>query len=261
MPERISFILSTGRTGTKALAEGLAGGGVHSPHQPPFSRLLTIASNYYLHGWLPKSALVWLVRRTRIPQIERSHCRFYVQVFSLDYLPARIVAEQHPDTRIVQIVRDPRTFVPSYLNWIHTRFKSFVANKFVPGWHPSGFFTKERSWRNWSQMSEFQRVCWHWSFKNRTIESLFKNTSHYTLVRFEDLFLGEERQIVLQSMVSFLGIPYRDRYKSVYRQAKNPSRKTYCSDWHQWAPERQAQLLEICGDYMARVGYSLETVS
>jgi len=53
MPKRIVFILSTGRTGTRTLAEGLNGGDILSRHQPPFSRLLTIASNYYLHGWLP----------------------------------------------------------------------------------------------------------------------------------------------------------------------------------------------------------------
>jgi hypothetical protein len=179
-------------------------------------------------------------------------------VFSLDYLPARIVADQYPNTRIVHIVRDPRTFVPSYLNWMHTRFKSYVANKCVPGWHPSGYHLGEMSWQEWARMDEFERVCWQWSYKNQTIESLFKDTSHYTLIRFEDLFLREERQTVLESMVSFLGVPYRDRYKSVFEQAKNLSHKTYCSGWHQWAPEMQAQLLEICGDYMARIGYSRE---
>ena len=71
-PEKIVFFLSTSRTGTKSLAEGLMRNDVNSPHQPPFSRLLTIASNYYLHGWLTKHMLEWLVGRLREPQIFRS---------------------------------------------------------------------------------------------------------------------------------------------------------------------------------------------
>ena len=122
-PEKIVFVLSTGRTGTKTLAEGLAGDDIKSPHQPPFSRLLTIASNYYLHGWLPMSVLERLVIRLREPQILNSDCRDYVQVFSLDYLPAKIISERHPNVAIVHIVRDPRTFVRSYLNWMHSRWQ------------------------------------------------------------------------------------------------------------------------------------------
>ena len=139
MPEKIVFFLSTSRTGTKTLAEGLESDDILSPHQPPFSRLLTIASNCYLHGWLSKHMLEWLVYRLREPQIFSAQCRYYIQVFSLDHLPAKIIQEKHPNVYIVHIVRDPRTFVPSYLNWVHSRFKSLVANRIIFGWHPSGF--------------------------------------------------------------------------------------------------------------------------
>jgi hypothetical protein len=255
MPERIAFILSTGRTGTKTLAEGLAGGDILSPHQPPLSRLLTIASNYYLHGWLPERVLKWLVNRIRVPQIFQSNCRYYIQVFSLDYLPAKIISQQYSNVYIVHIVRDPRAFVTSYLNWMHTRFKSLVANKLVLGWHPSGYFTGEISWQAWRRMDEFQRVCWQWAYKNRKLEQLFEGTPHYMRVRFEDLFLGKGRQAVLESVTSFMGIPYQDRYEVVYQREKNRSRKAYFPPWQEWEPKRKKQLLDICGEPMARYGY------
>ncbi len=254
MPERIAFILSTGRTGTKALAEGLLGDDILSPHQPPFSRLLTMASNYYLHGWLPESILRWLVNRIRVPQILQTDCRYYIQVFSLDHLPAKIISQQYPNVYIIHIVRDPRTFVVSYLNWVHTRFKSFVANKLVLGWHPSGFFTREIPWRTWRRMDEFQRVCWHWSYKNALLESLFEDDERYMRIRFEDLFLAHDPE-VLKATLSFIGIPYQDRFAAMLSQSKNVSRKTYFPPWKEWEGERQRQLLNLCAEQMRHYGY------
>jgi hypothetical protein len=253
MLEKIVFILSTARTGTRTLAEGLRSDDILSFHQPAFSRLLTIASNFYLHGWLPERALEWLVVRLREPQILGADCRYYVQAYSLDHLPAKIISQRYPNVYIVHIVRDPRTFVPSYLNWMHTRFKSFVANKFVPGWHPSGFFTGQVAWRRWRRMDEFQRVCWHWTYKNALLERLFEGDERYLQVRFEDLFgAGPD---ALRSVLSFAGLPYRDEFTAMLGQSKNVSHKTYFPRWEAWKPEKQQQLLEICGEGMRRYGY------
>jgi hypothetical protein len=254
MPEKVVFILSTSRTGTKTLAEGLAGGDILSPHQPPFSRLLTITSNYYLHGWISKRALEWLVARLREPQILRADCRYYVQVYSLDYLPAKIIRQKYPNVHIIHIVRDPRTFVRSYLNWMHTRFKSFVANKFLLGWHPSGFFTGEIPWRTWRRMDEFQRVCWHWTYKNTLLEHLFEDDQRYARIRFEDLFLAHDPE-VLKAALSFVGIPYRDEFTAMLKKSENVSQRTYYPRWERWKPQRQRQLWDICGEKMKQYGY------
>ena len=254
MPEKIVFILSTSRTGTKTLAEGLQNEEVLSLHQPPYSRILTIASNYYLHGWLPGTALEWLVSRLREPQILKADCRYYIQVFSLDYLPAKILSEKFQNIYILHIVRDPRTFVRSYINWMHTRFKSFVANKLIPGWHPSGYFTKEMPWQAWHNLDEFQRVCWHWKYKNTLLEDLFKSNQNYLRVRFEDLFLTQSTA-TLKDCLSFVGIPYREEYTLMIGRSENASRKIYLSKWETWKPERKQQLLDICGNKMKDYGY------
>jgi hypothetical protein len=258
MPEKIVFILSTSRTGTKTLADELAGDGILSPHQPPYSRLLTVASNYYLHGWLPRRTLEWLVRRLREPQIMNADCRYYIQVYSLDYLPAKIISQKHPNVYVIHIVRDPRTFVRSYLNWIHSRVKSFVANKFVLGWHPSGFFTGEMHWQDWRQMDDFQRVCWHWAYKNALLKRLFEGGERYTQVKFEDLFLGPGLE-TLRAMLSFVGIPYQNRFATIIEQARNPSHKSFFPPWQDWEPELCARLDTLCGQTMARYGYGQET--
>lgn len=257
MPEKIVFVLSTSRTGTKTLAEGLAGEDIRSPHQPPFSRILTVASNYYLHGWLPRRALEWLVLRLRGPQIKNADCRYYVQVFSLDYLPAQIISERYPNVYVVHIVRDPRTFVQSYLNWMHGRFKSWMANKLVLGWHPSGYFTGDMSWSEWRQMDEFQRICWHWVYKNTLLESLFEDDERYVWIRFEDLFLTQDLE-ALKETLAFIDIPYQERFEAMLHESKNASRKTYFPAWEAWHPTWCARMDELCAPMMESFGYGQE---
>jgi len=257
-PSKVIFFLSTGRTGTKALAEGLEGNGIVSVHQPPYSRILTIASNYYLHGWLPRFALVKLTEWIRLKQIDSANGHTYVQVFALDHLAAKIVTEKRPDTLIVHMIRDPRTFVPSYINWSHTRFKSFVANKFVVGWHPSGYFTGKLSWQAWQEMNELQRVCWHWVYKNQMLASLFADYPGYKCIRFEDLFLGNESHNILRELLDFLGIRFEERFAVIYQQEKNTSRKSFFPRWVQWTSKQQEQLFDICGPLMQHYGYGLQ---
>lgn len=254
-PEAIAFILSTGRTGTKTLAEGLAGDDIKSPHQPPFSRLLTVAGNYHLHGWLSLTALEWLVARLREPQIARAGCRYYVQVFSLDYWPAKILRQKYANVSIIHLVRDPRTFVPSYLNWTRTRRRSFIANRLVLGWHPSGYFCGRFSWREWRRLDEFQRVCWHWTFKNGLVEQLFAGDARYRRIRFENLF-GERNVALLKETLAFAGIPFRPHHAALLKQEKNLSRKTYCPPWDALPAARQAQLYRLCGARMQVYGYT-----
>ncbi|MFC1885016.1 hypothetical protein ACFL2O_09610 [Thermodesulfobacteriota bacterium] len=254
MPQRIVFILSTSRTGTKALAEGLACDDVISPHQPPFSRLLTIASNYYLHGWLPEWFIKNLIFLIREPQIASASRRYYIQVFSLDHIPAKYLYDKHQDMSIIHIVRDARTFVPSYLNWMRTKTKSFIANKFVPGWHPSGFFTGAIPFKEWVRMKPYQKVSWHWAYKNRFIENTFRESDRYIRIFFEELF-SEKGPHVLEEALSRAGIPYRNSFDKIFATKKNVSKKNACPLWEKWPEKHKLELTRICGDLMRRYGY------
>jgi hypothetical protein len=254
MPEKIVFILSTGRTGTKALAEGLADEETMSAHQPPFSRLLTIASNYTVAGWLPRDVLERLVFLIRGPQILHAACRYYIQAFALDHLPAKIFSETYPNVHILHIVRDPRTFVPSYLNWIKTRKRSFVANRLIPGWHPSGYLTHEFSFQKWMRMQPYQRICWHWAYKNNALEIAFRGSKQYSRLLFEQLFSARGPE-VLEGALANAGIPFKGSYNRVFAGKKNESRNQTRLAWSRWSNAAKEDLLHLCGGLMERYGY------
>jgi hypothetical protein len=175
-------------------------------------------------------------------------------VFSLDFFPARIISRKHSNVDIIHIVRDPRTFVPSYLNWMYTRPKSYVANKLIFGWHPSGFFTGEFSWKQWRQMDVFQRVCWHWTYKNTLLEKLFAAHERYRRFRFEDLFLSGGVEM-LRALLAHVGVPYHERFASIVAEKQNASRKTRFPPWDRMTARRRQQLLAVCSGKMKHYGY------
>ncbi len=103
-------------------------------------------------------------------------------------------------------------------------------------------------------MDEFQRVCWHWTYKNTLLEKLFADDERYICVRFEDLFLAQNSE-TLKKMLTFVEIPYQERFERMLRKNKNASRKTYFPPWDAWESEKQQQMLDICGKKMRQYGY------
>jgi len=129
-----------------------------------------------------------------------------------------------------------------------------VANRIIFGWHPSGFFVGEIPWQDWRRMDEFQRVCWHWRYKNSFLENVFKDHANYNRVRFEDLF-SEKGAETLQALFSFMGIAFDPRFSTMLQKKKNFSSKKWFPPWDQWDTEKKEHLLEICGKEMKRYGY------
>ena len=68
MSERPVFLVSTGRTGTKFLANFFAeyGRDVSAYHCPRGSRLVHVLANCYERRWLPRSSMHWLWRTLRL---------------------------------------------------------------------------------------------------------------------------------------------------------------------------------------------------
>jgi hypothetical protein len=103
-------------------------------------------------------------------------------------------------------------------------------------------------------MDDFQRVCWHWKYKNALIEGLFEGYERYLRIRFEDLFLSQGVE-VLREMLRFTGIPYQEQVAAMLQTRRNESRKMHFPAWEGWGVERRQQLVNTCGENMTKYGY------
>jgi len=140
------LVLSTGRTGTKFLASLLSN---HFPksartqHESSRTRPINILTNMYFAGFIPKVFLPMTWKLLKQRELSKTELDFYIDINNFLYGIPVIEPELYPNLKVVHIIRDPRTYVRSHINWAHQNTKSFIANFWLPFWQPSPLFTGE----------------------------------------------------------------------------------------------------------------------
>ncbi|REJ67309.1 MAG: hypothetical protein DWQ31_11630 [Planctomycetota bacterium] len=255
--EKVVFVLSSGRTGTTAIARYLDEGcrGVRALHEPTPSRTLRIASGRYLAGkQKPKDMirLLWRARHKLCGEIDEA---VYVESNPFLYGFLDALGEVFDSPRVVHVVRDPRTMIRSALNFGAQRGLKWLANTFVPYWliKPEHLhFAPERRWR---QMSAVERIAWYWSVINAHLnrgEELYGEL--YRRVRYEDLFAEDGGGV--RELIDWIGLEERPgELDKRMQQRINESRHAELPEWPAWpAADRQA-VEHHCGELMGRYGY------
>ncbi len=257
MPERYAFIVSTGRAGTKALTGFLNRrfAAVHCEHQPPGSRPIHILSNRAAQGRYSMDKLRRRVLADKLDAIRGAPGDLYVETNSMSWLAAGILADELGDTSVIQVIRDPRSFVPSMLNWKRTRWKSWVGHTFIPYWQPTGRADPTVGGRRWRSWDEYERMAWVWAFKNRTMQETYGDRPGFKTFRFEDLVQGGSPS--LAPFLEALGLPYEDDMINDFARPENASIPRMAA-WTDWPAARCATVQETCGDLMERFGYGGE---
>lgn len=219
-------------------------------------------SERYLSGdWTEKRA---------IAAIERQRADFYrsrdaslivecnAQWYGLLPLLPRVLSSY----RVLALVRDPRTWVRSFLNYGHHHDeRDQVARLGLPRISPE-MFGGEWAGR-WQEMTVFQRLCWDWRFITHRLLEAAESDAGIRVVRFEDLFLGPEPEGKLEETLEFLTDFGDRRYDfsvpaGVFDRRLNVSRPVRMGPWNTWPQERRGFLLEMCGPLMDQLGYSAD---
>lgn len=254
------IVVSTGRTGTIFFARLLADiyPQVASHHEYGMSRPIQILSNMYFAGLLPRSVLIAGWKLFKGNDLKSSVKPFWIENNSFLYGLIAIAPELYPGVRVLHLVRDPRTYVTSHLNFSKFRLTSFIANYFVPFWQPSPFLTGEIPWKDYFRFTRFQRFCWIWDFKNRVIRRLETTKVPYLRLRFEDIFQSEDPEQVFAQIADFFGLPRVTGIAHRFRQPVNQAPKDSFPEWPEWSPQQCCQLDELCGRQMREFGYGRE---
>jgi len=252
------FILSTGRTGTTALAEymGELGGRVTSVHEPKPSRVLRIASNRYLCGRMSRTELIRRYHVCRKNLFRRIETPVYIESNPFLHGFIEVLGELLPSPKVLHIVRDPRTYVPSYINYGGLSGLKGLAVRFLPFWMIKPDLLEPQSGLRWNAMSDIERFAWRWDRVNGILDkgaAIYGD--QYRRVRFEDIFADPAAAIT--DICQWIGL--EEKYptpakKKQYRRV-NASVRRRVSPWEEWEETDRHTLYEFCGERMVRYGY------
>ncbi len=256
------LILSTGRTGTKFLAKTLQ---ILLPQAAVFheggekSRLVNILSHAQLVGIIPEKLPFYAWKMAILPGLRQAQEKksIYIDANNHLYVFAIMNKDLYPSLKIIHIVRDPRDYIRSHINWSRSRLKSFIANYLTPFWQPSGFLMGDMSLSNWRDLSRLEKYAWIWVFKNRYIQQLETVNTPYLRVRFEDLFHSNDPGSVLNTMLSFIDVKIEGDLNLYFNKTINAS-KVNIQSWPTWNAEICKKINIICGELMELYGYGSE---
>lgn len=259
--EKIVVVLSTGRTGTTALAAHLdkCYPQVRALHEPAPSWRLRMASVKAVSGRLKKDELVRILTSARRDLLAKIDRPIYVE--SNPYLMGFLEALDEvmgPRVHVLHVVRDPRSYVRSGVNFGAFRGLKRLASNFYPYWFPKPEIVEKSPARTWGRMEAAERLAWFWATVNRELDrgaALYGE--RYLRVRYEDLFAKDGSG--LNALTDWVGLPRSEKLATeANRENVNASKIVAMSRWEQWPAETKAMLLRHCGQMMREYGYLME---
>jgi hypothetical protein len=243
----LSFILSTGRTGTQFFSKYLSEtcDDLICWHEPKPSRRFKWYSNFYLSKKLSGEFIARQYIRTRRSVLFKDSCNHYVESNNFIFGCMEPISTTASHLAVLHIIRDPFSYVRSHLNkgfW--KGIKKFTA-KNVPGWLENIDPAIKSS--NDPVMILLAR----WIYVNRIIYN-YQDQLKYMSARFEDVFDASNISSFgkLNEIREFLG--YDALPDAINRQwlsrPSNISKTALADDW---------PVLQKHNEYLAQNGYDL----
>jgi hypothetical protein len=255
------FVVSTGRTGTQFLADLFGRLGARASHEPG-PKWLRLASNAHAAGRLGSERAARLVARARHHEVERPGAPPWVESSCLVYGLVEPLLATFPDAHVVQVVRDPRTYVRSALGWGAYRAGGRPLN-LVPFRRLAPTQFRPRSLRRrlgWAAEGQFERLCWAWAAMNRSMREQGSGSPRFSVVRYEDLFDPLRSGPTLRSLCELVGLEADDATLAglAERRVNAGKRTPEIPEWSRWTPPERARLVRDCAEEASRYGYDLD---
>lgn len=258
-PQKVVIAVSTGRTGSQALAHHFDAcfPQVRALHEPKPSRGLRIASNRYLCGRSSRGYLARRLASARADLLAAAGTPIYLESNPFLHGFLEVFDAVFGEPQVLHIVRDPRSYIPSYINFGAFRGLKGWAARAVPFWMLKPDQFERDPHRRWREMGPAERVAWRWNAVNGVLDrgqALFG--PRYLRLRYEDLFdPGGE---ALSELLRRLGLPPSDDLSERFRKQRvNASPDRGFPPFDQWEEALRERILDTCRERMARYGYEV----
>lgn len=250
------FILSTGRTGTKFLAEYLNNyTNVYAVHEPKPSRQLRMWSMAYLQGEVTQQKLSRIMPRLRSRILKKLDSNtIYVESNPFITGFANVLKQEFTNPIIIHLVRDPREYIRSSLNYgTTTGFKGWL-NRSLPYF----YLDTQKIYNSEQKLSDTEKVAIFWTKLNEFLNKSGEEYPYYHRIKFEDLF--DENHSGLNELLEVLGVESSNIDRSIDKDEQiNKSELAVLEDkWQDWNAEQCKLIDGICHELMELYGYGNE---
>jgi hypothetical protein len=174
------------------------------------------------------------------------------------------IQKLYKNYKIVVIIRDPRDWVISNMNWGTMYGKRDWISKLRLG-RLNPMLIRDSQYENmWHSFSRFQKLCWAWKSINEIILKTVEKDPHAITFKFEDLFRSEKKYENLKKLLSFIStFPKKDfNYRvpeNLFDNKVNINISYKFSRQEYWDTKMNDDLSAICGKTAAQFGYAVNT--
>ncbi len=205
------------------------------------------------------------VIENRLDYVQHFRSDLYIESNHLIYGVLDLISELFPNSKIIWIMRDPRTWVRSALNsgayHLYGIWDWDVLNVSVRAYN----FPDDPSATRWKEMSKFEKYCWYYTNVNNRAFELMKKTPNFKIFRYEDLFNTNTRDRFFTEMLDYAS-EFEDGFKSGYeyrpelldKKIHAAASKRLLPKWKKWGTNLVESMEFQCGDLMRRFGYGDE---
>ena len=258
--KKFVFIVSSGRTGTKAIAQHLSHcyPEVWARHEPSPSWRLRMGTTRELCGRITREELVGRLVKLRRGLVAGVGESVYVE--SNPYLAGfvGVLGEVFEEVRVVHVVRDARTYVRSGVNFGAFRGLKKLAAEWWPDWWPKPERCKSEFGFKWGEMDSIERLAWFWKLVNEKLnegEGIYG--ARYLRITFEELFAGDGEGLL--RLTDWMGLKRSSGIaEEARRERVNASRREVLPEWEKWCGGDQAKVMRHCEGLMRMYGYVKE---
>ncbi|MEZ5166408.1 MAG: sulfotransferase [Acidimicrobiales bacterium] len=241
------FVLSTGRSGSRTIANVLSQSPAMACTHEPVPRLIEEVMQYR-YGELDAGRLAELLTESRPASIDG---RRYGEAANRLSMAVPVLATAFPEAQFLWLVRDGREVVSS---GVQRGWFGDAADTAWERWRMRADLLGEVTVEEWAAWTPFRRVAWLWARTNRMIgdDLAALAPERWMRVRLEDL---EER---IDAVAAFLGlpatafvIPTRNARGSTTRSGDpgvNQVDRRFAVD--DWTTEQRDDFASFCGPFM-----------